>query len=219
MSGPSHVPPITVPFAAFPFATLHEVNERCIDLLVNEARAERRPPLALVVPLGDVLRNLGTETRRRAARQGLLLVDMEFQNAAWWRSVRAQPARHRRASRKRDSFPRRSATPLVRATLILACQGLHVDREMARVLLGMTSEVAELVVNLKLGEIDQIATHLFQHIKPRWNDQPTVWNSLLQAAQGNEARAMQDFSVHGLQLMTGSLLSEETLAINGQANP
>jgi hypothetical protein len=210
MSGPSQAP-ITVPSGAFPFATLHEVNERCIDLLVSEARAERRPPLPLVVTLRSLLRNMGAETRRRAARQGLLLVDMEFQDAVWWRSVRAQPARQRRPAGKQGSFPPRSATPLVRATLTLACQSLHVDREMARVILGMIPDVAELVANLKLVEMDQIAARWFRHIQPRWNDQPAVWNALLQAAQDNRPRAMQEFSVHGLQLMTGSLLSAKNL--------
>jgi hypothetical protein len=83
--------PLKVPSAAFPFAALHEVNERCIELLVNEARAEKRPPIPLVIPLRELFRNTGAEARRRAGQRGLLLIDMEFQDAESWRAVRTQP--------------------------------------------------------------------------------------------------------------------------------
>jgi hypothetical protein len=203
MSGPQE--PFAMPSAAFPFATLHEVNERCLQLLVNEARAERRPAIPLATPLRDLLRNMGAEARRRAAQRALLLVDMEFQDATWWRLVRAQPGKQWRSGR--GAFPRRSATPLARTTLMLAWHSLQADRDTGCVLLGITPPVADLIVNLQLAEIDQIANRRFRHLQPRWHDQPAIWRALLLAAQANRADAMRDFNVHGLQLMTGSLLS------------
>jgi hypothetical protein len=199
--------PLKVPSAAFPFAALHEVNERCIELLVNEARAEKRPPMPLVIPLRELLRNTGPEARRRAAQRGLLLIDMEFQDAEWWRAVRTQPEKQWRTTAWRGSFPRRSAVPLGRATLMLAWHSLHADRDTSCVLLGMTAAVAELIANLQLVEIDQIANRRFRHVQPRWHDQPSIWRTLLLAAQVNKADAMRDFNLHGLQLMTGRLLS------------
>lgn len=206
MSGadPESPTPRTPPFL---FAALHEINERCLALLVNEARARRRPPVALVPSIRDLLLETDAEARRRAAQRGVLLADLRFQDELYWQAMTQQPSRHRRqAAPWRGYFPRRSAAPLARALLMLAWQSLHADRQAALVLLGITPGVAKVIEHLPLAEIDLIASLQYRHVQPRWSDQPAIWRELLQAAQANHPVALSRFDVHGLQLITGSLL-------------
>jgi len=192
----------------FPFATLHEVNERCIELLVNAARSEERPPFALVAPLRELLVPMGPPQRRCAAEIGLLLADMEFHDPHWWSAICRHPERQWRTGKWRGQFPRRSAIPLARDTLMLAWHSVQADPDTACALLGLARPVSTLISNLKLSDINRIAVRRARHIYPRWYDQPLVWRTLLlAAAAGPKSIAMRNFQLHGLQLMGGTLLS------------
>jgi hypothetical protein len=198
----------------FPYGALHEINERCIELLINEARADRRPPVPLVVPLRDILLHTTTEARRRAAQRGLLLVDMRFQDRNFWYAVQREPGRSRSLpSAGSGSFPRRSAVPLARSILVLAWHSLRADREAARILLGLSASVATVLEKLALSDIDAIAGAQFRHVQPRWPDKAAVWRELLTSAQSDRAVSLARFNVHALQLMTGSQLFQ------GDASP
>lgn len=193
---------------ALPFATVHEINERCLALLFNEARANRQPPVALVTPLRELLLQTDAATRRRAAQRPIVLADLRFEDEVYWRAVVQQPAQCRRlTSPWRGSFPRSSAAPLARALLVLAWHSLHADREATQVLLGMTATVAQLIESLPLGDIDSIASLQYRHLQPRWADQPAVWRELLEAAQrADQPAALARLDVRALQLITGRLL-------------
>jgi hypothetical protein len=192
---------------AFLFGTLHEVNERCIELLVNAARADERPPFALVAPLREMLIPLSPKQRRRAAEIGFLLVDMEFHDPRWWIEICRHPDRQWRTGKWRGQFPRRSAIPLTHDTLTLVWHSVQADRDTACALLGLARPVAELISTLKLSEIHRIAVRRARHIYPRWYDQPLVWRSLLLAASGGRSIALRNFQIQGLQLMGGMLLA------------
>lgn len=111
----------------------------------------------------------------------------------------------------RNPFPRRSAIPLARATLMLAWQMIRTDVQAARVVLGIANEVAEIIGVLQLTELDRIADRRHRHLEPRWADRPTVWHSLLSAALAPESAAMQRVDAYGLQLLTGDLASVSKL--------
>lgn len=196
------------PGSTFSLEGLHELNERCITLLVNAARAEAPPPFPLVTQLRDILRNSKPDVRRRAAQRGFLLLDMEFRHAEWWQAVRAEPNKQWRTASWRGAFPRRSAVPLTRSVLMFAWHSIQADPETACVILGMTRSVAELIGELQLGQIDTIADRRFRHIQPRWHDRPAVWRALLRAAENATPTAMRRVDLHGLQLITGELLPE-----------
>jgi hypothetical protein len=199
-----HEPPSS---GGFPLATLHEVNERCIELLVNAARTDTAGSFPLVQYIRETLRASRPETRRLAAQRTFLLVDLEFRNSQWWRALRANPEKHWRTPTWRGSFPRRSAVPLTRATLMLAWYGIQADVSTACVLLGMTKNVAELIADIPLSEIDRIADRGFRYLQPRWHDHPAIWRELLvraTSATGDLSR----IDLHGLQLLTGELLFE-----------
>src|SRR5207237_6968485 len=81
------------PLMPRPLQEVYEINERCLELLVQGARSERPERFFLVKPLREVLREMTPETRARAARRAFLLVDLEFANADWWRRAKNYPTR------------------------------------------------------------------------------------------------------------------------------
>lgn len=185
------------------------VNERCLELLVHAARQEPGGSFRLVRELHELLKTLDPAARRRAACRSFLLVDMEFGNADWWRGAGSHLAELARLPYWRRSFPRVSGTQLARATLLLAWTNLRSGRDPAttRLLLGMTPEVGELIAGLRFEQIDRIAQKRFRFVRPRWNDRPAVWRRLLLAARGDDSRLMGEFTLHGLQLLAGELMS------------
>lgn len=191
----------------FPYQTLHEVNERCIELLVNAARSESTSAFPLVRQLRDILRTSDPEIRRRAASRSILLVDIAFHDGDWWRGVSLEPTRRRRPLLAYTGFPRRTAVPLARATLMLAWHAIQEDLDTATVLLGMHRDVAKVIASLHLSEIDSIAERRFRQVLPRWHDQPDYWAELFEAARSGTPAALRRCDVRGLQMIVGEQLS------------
>jgi hypothetical protein len=192
-----------------PLFGAHEVNERCIEMLVNAARREQSRPFPLVSELSELLKRADPSTRQRAARRTFLLVDMEFANPDWWHTACNHPSQQMRTPLCRGCFPRGSAIPLAHATLMLAWNSLRADPAAARILLGMVQPVADLIAGLRFDEIDRVAQKRFRHVRPRWDDRPAVWRRLLLAAQSDDEKLMGAFDLHGLQLLAGELLPHE----------
>ncbi len=197
------------PLMPRPLQEVYEINERCVELLVQAARSERLETFFLVKPLREVLREMTPETRARAARRAFLLVDLEFADADWWRRAKNYPTRSEPLSPDRGTFPRPSALQLARSTLTLAWHSVRADRDAAGVMLGMNSAVSSLIASLSLTEIDLIVERRFRHVRPRWDDRPSVWLQLLRASQNENIRQARDFNVRGLQLIAGALMSSQ----------
>lgn len=194
--------------AGFSLTSIHEVNERCVELLVHAARASPVPPFSLVFPIRDSLVEMTPELRKRAAARAFLLLDFEFGNVQWWTAVQRFPEKQFRGTAWRNPFARRSAIPLTRATLMLAWQMIRTDARAARVALGIVDEVAEIIRTLQLTELDRIAERRHRHLEPRWADRPAVWRALLSAASAPDHSAMKQVDAYGLQLLTGDLVQD-----------
>lgn len=140
--------------------------------------------------------------------RSFLLVDLEFGNSDWWRGACSALAQQTRLPSWRGSFPRASGAQLARITLLLAWNSLRAARDLAtaRLLLGMTDEVGQLIANLKFDQIDRIAQKRSRFVRPRWDDRPAIWRRLLLAARTEDTRLMGEFNVHALQLLSGDLL-------------
>lgn len=191
---------------SFPHATVQELNERCLDLLVHQARTDSNPPFQLASSLRELLHRTTPETRRRAAERTILLLDLEFQSAEWWEAVRRYPDKQFRTPSRRGSFPRRSGLPLARATLFLAREGCRANLDTARVLFGMARPVADLIAGLQLTDVDRIVERRFRHLHPRWHDQPDIWRALLTASDSPATTALRGTDLQGLQLIAGELI-------------
>lgn len=187
---------------------LYEINERCIDLLVQLAArpATESPPVALVQGIRAELRTLDPAARRRAAQCPFLLVDLEFRDPEWWQHAKRHACTHATSSQRRGNLPRKVALPLARATLVLAWHTVRSDPEASRVSLGLAPRVTQAISLLSLDEIDRLAERQFHRLRPRWHDRPGAWRALLRAARGTEESAIRDFRLHGIQLLGSELL-------------
>jgi len=199
------------PSAAFSLPALHDLNRRAIDLLAQAARRRTDQPLSLV---GTVKRELLASTpasRDRAAARPFLLWDLEFHNAPWWQAMAHDPERRIRKPALQLAFPRETALPLTRATLIAAWRAVCADARAARILLGLDESVAELLITLPVTVIDSIAEHVHPHLRPRWADHPGFWRALLRAANGGDSAKLSRIDIQGIQLLTGDMLIGSTL--------
>ena len=188
-------------------APLHEVNERCLDLIALVAKLDPQDaPFALVGPLRSLLRSTRPQLRRRAARQPFALVDMEFRDADWWQTVKSRPSRAWKDRPWRALVPKRAAIQLAQATLMLAWHMARADTEATSIVFGMSREVAQLIRSLRLSENDAIAQHQFRHVRPRWEERAELWRELLVAAHSEDSEAMRNIAVRALQLVAGEVV-------------
>lgn len=181
-----------------------ELNARCLGLLAECARKEPADTFPLLRHVRIPILGMTSEMRSRAARQSFLLLDMEFANSKWWRTLR-QASRSRPLPPWQGQFPRAKARALARATLSATWHGLRGDRH-ARFRMGMAPEVAEVIEALSLTELERLAEKAYRFLRPRWVDRPEVWLHLLESAATGDYRRAREFNVRGLQLFLGELL-------------
>lgn len=182
---------------------LFEVNHRCIELLVKAAWSDRAD-LPLVRQLRPSLRKMSAEAQICAARHAFLLVDMEFNNSAWWKQLRNQPSRPPPPARP-EYFSRSSGIHLARATLVLLRHTILSNAGEA-CLLGIHPRVGEIIGTLSMAEIERVVERQGRYIQPRWGDRPALWYEVIQAACSPDIRRTREVSLHGLQLLAGDLL-------------
>lgn len=186
---------------------LHEVNERCLELIALVAKLDPEDaPFALVGPLRSLLRGTRQNLRRRAARQSFALVDMEFRDLEWWQAVKSRPSRAWKDRPWRALAPKRAATQLAQTTLILAWHMTRADADATSIVFGMSREVAQLIGSLRLSELDIIAQHQFRHVRPRWEERAELWRELLVAAQSDDSAAMRSIAIRALQFLAGEVI-------------
>jgi hypothetical protein len=186
--------------------TLHEINHRCLELLVQAARTDRPGTFPLVNSLRDLLRNMTPEARARAARWDFLLVDLHFADGEVWRTAMDHSARSKRPPTWKGAFPHAAGLQLARATVYVAWQTVQIAPYEA-FLMGMTTDVSDVIGELGLTDIYPVAERLFRHVRPRWEDRPGVWRELLVSAQSYDVNRERDFSLYALQLLTAELMS------------
>ncbi|MBB6095010.1 hypothetical protein HNQ60_003897 [Povalibacter uvarum] len=193
--------------AAQALTRVYALNERCLELFIELARPERHPATTAIVSQHRSLwRSLTVTARKRAARAPFLLLDVEFQDADWWRSARDLRSNHRRKMVLHAAFPGKIAGELMRETLMLAWSTVAFDRGAASILLGMTPSVSAVIAGLGPQDVERIATRHSPHLRPRWEDFPAFWGKLLAAAHDSDEEALHEIHLHGAQLIGGELL-------------
>ncbi len=187
------------PLGRFPFEALFEINGRCLELMTEAASAPTRGMHPLLYQVREPLLQLTPAARRRVARSRILLVDLRFNDAAYWMRIAAasQPLT---GSKGYAFFPRRRAADLSRSTLLLAWHALLASPEIAGVVLGMHRDVAKIIAETPISSLERIAKNEIDELTPRWADLSTVWAELLQAAQDNNAHTSRFVALHALQL-------------------
>jgi hypothetical protein len=192
-----------------PWEAIYEINERSIELLVQMARSAANS-LMLPPTIRDLLRQAPPEARKRAAARAYTLIDLDFRNLPWWEAVRRSPEKQFTGHAGRKGLPKRSAVPLARILLTATREAIRADMEIARLVLGIEPQVADLLSGLQITQIDRIAGHQFRHIEFRWFDRPAVWRSLLLSVAKPDKIKERQFDAHCLQLLIGDVLPNGT---------
>jgi hypothetical protein len=195
-------------------APICDINEQCLQLLVETARAPKssdKPSLRQLLPL---IATLDSSTLAAAARFPFLLVDFGFRDPDWWTAITTRGDTEASELYWLSPFLRPAATTLARSTIMLAWHTARTDAETSLVLLGITPAVARLLRLLRLQDIDRIAERHFRRVRPRWEDRPGVWRQLLICAKSTEVEMTRDFVLHALQLTAGAALPKDQDAVN-----
>jgi hypothetical protein len=188
------------PLGRFPFEALFEINGRCLELMIAAAKEPTRGMHPLIYRVREPLLHLTPASRRRAARSRMLLLDLRFQDAGYWMMLASRTQQTTAPTRIHACFPRRSAADLSRSTLTLAWHALLASPEIAGLAFGMHREVATIVSEMRVADLERIAKSQVDALTLRWADLSTIWIGLLQAAHENDANASRFVTLHSLQL-------------------
>ena len=185
---------------------IRELNERCIDLLAQTGRASSSSTLEWTLAFKGLLTVGRTEARRHVAQCPYLLVDFALSDTEWWLALQRHSKRAPRQRIGDELFAKRPAIHLARDVLVLAWHTARSENVAARVLMGLTSDVAGIIRTLPLGEINRIAEQQFRCLRPRWEDRPFVWKTLLMAAHAGDTQTLGALDIHALALLLSEMI-------------
>lgn len=184
-----------------------DVNAQCIDFLTAMAEADIRHCPALFAGQSAFWRNLPPRARQRLASAPWLLVDAGFGDPARWRNLDQRMVHDLPVQYAEPVFVGGGAADFVRRVLVLGWHLARAERQLARVVLGMSLACAERIAQLRLQDLDWLAEHRPGWVRPRWERQPQVWRHLLLAARDPDSPPLTQVSLRGLQLMAAGVLA------------
>ena len=183
-----------------------QVNEHLVSALSELARRESAS-LAIVRQNADVLRRFDTAACKRAASIPVLLLDLRFQDADWWRHAVSASTGPQTAARQGLNLSARQAEELARETLIVAWLSVQHTRECAGLLFGMSAQVAGMLAELTPRQLSNVAERFNHELKIRWQGSSAFWRKLLIAGQCGNASDLSEAHLLGLRLLGGELLA------------
>jgi hypothetical protein len=190
-----------------------DINAQCIDFLVAMAEADVRHCPALFAGQAAFWRNLPARARQRLSGAPWLLVDGGFGDVARWRNLGQRVVHDLPAQPADVVFTGAGAGDFIRRVLVLGWHLARAERQLARVVLGMSSVCAEHIARLRLADLDWLAAHRPGWVRPRWERQPQVWRHLLLAARDPADGPLTHVSLRGLQLMAAGVLAAGSNAL------
>jgi hypothetical protein len=185
---------------------LADVNSQSLRWLIKVSSHPKHAESDFLGAISGRLCALSAAERNYAARFPFLLVDLRLRDLDWWQHVASHTATALSRSPWLTPLPPKLTTKLARSTLVLAWHTARVDQEAALLLLGLSRPVADLIAGLHLPDVDRISERHYQYLRPRWDNQPSVWKHLLDASRTGDQTASTAFVLRGLQLVAGHLV-------------
>lgn len=100
---------------------VHQLNERCIELVCDVAAAETpASTLPIVIENRELWVRLGTDARHAIAQMPFIIVEAHFRNAAWWRRVSANETTDSATEVNANGLPRDASEHLMHETTMFA---------------------------------------------------------------------------------------------------
>jgi hypothetical protein len=136
-----------------------------------------------------------------------LLVDAGFADLPRWRCLEQRMVHDLPQQYTETVFVGAGAGDFIRRVLMLGWHLARAERQLARVVLGMSAPCAERIGQLRLQDLDWLALHRPGWVRPRWERQPQVWRHLLLAARDPGNEQLTQVSLRGIQLMAAGVLT------------
>ena len=187
--------------------TVADINLQCIDLLADMAARDERLCPALFAGQGAFWRELPAAARQRLSASPWLLVDAGFDDLPRWRCLEQRMVHDLPMQFAEPVFVGEGVDDFIRQVLMLGWHFARAERQLARVVLGMSAACAERIGQLRLADLNWLAQHRPGWVRPRWERQPQVWRHLLLAARNPASTALTQVSLRGLQLMAAGVLT------------
>ena len=140
-----------------------------------------------------------------AAQCPVLLIDVHFAIEAWWKWVLGHAAHGWKGEPRTATFSPKTAKKLMLATLMLAWHAAREGQDAAQVLFGMSPGVATMIAKLTPTQIESIASRHSRELRPRWENVPNFWQTLLSAAQRRDRARLRTAHLYGVQLVASEL--------------
>jgi hypothetical protein len=182
-----------------------EINRQCLDILAAMA-AEGSGSGAIAATRQLVWRDMPVASRVRLAASPYLLVDAAFDDESRWRCLVPRMVQDVPVQFVSPAFVGPGAGDFIRRVLVFGWHLAHANRQLARVVLGMSPGCADLLARLRLQDLDWLAGHRPGWVRPRWERQPRIWQHLLAAAR-EPGDLLTRVSLRGLQLMAAGVLT------------
>ncbi|MEO8306425.1 MAG: hypothetical protein ABI616_00110 [Pseudomonadota bacterium] len=190
-----------------------EINAQCLDLLCSTAAGSLLPLPALLASHQARWCRLAPAARMQLAASPYLLADAGFDDEQRWLWPGRRMVRDLRRDLAAPFFVGEHVGDFVRRVLVFGWHLARANRQLARVVLGMTPACAAHVAALQLRDLDWLAQHQPGWVRPRWEKQPHIWGDLLRAADGDDDAQVAQVSLRGLQLLAGGVLAAQRAAV------
>jgi hypothetical protein len=180
-------------------------SRRGASLLAEAARTdEARGAFSVVYEFPDLWARMDAPACERAGQCPVLLLDLNFESAEWWRRATVSDTVARAAAPVIAFNPTR-AGPLIREILTEARGSARALPLAARLVFGMNAEVCGAVAALSAANIERISTGQMRELAPRWPNTPAFWRRLLEAAAGDDSGGLTKVRLHCIQLLGSDL--------------
>jgi hypothetical protein len=183
-----------------------EINRQCLDYLA--VMAASGPATCPALFAGQPAWCAMPEAlRARLAGSPYLLVDAAFDDEQRWRCLAPRMVQDLPVQFAEAVFVGPGAGDFVRRVLMFGWHLARANRQLARVVLGMSPACADRIGGLRLQDLDWLAQHRPGWVRPRWERQPRIWQHLLLAAREPGSELLTQVSLRGLQLMAAGVLA------------
>lgn len=185
---------------------VHELNVRCIELLAQEATTNVDLGLPFVAKNILLWKNLTDESQRRLATLPFLLMNVHFQNEAWWRIAITGDSSKDLIRTIGEVLPDHVSKQLMHEVSLFAWQTARWDKTVARMSLGMAPAVCDLLASLTPRQILAIASREFRAISVRWAGDSVFWGEMIDAATVADTVRLADLRLHAGLRMCSEML-------------
>lgn len=183
-----------------------EINAQCLDFLCALAADPQRRLPEMFTGQVDAWRELSPSSRAQLAASPYLLADAGFDDESRWLLPARRMVHDLPEQAGQPVFAGAGAPEFIRAVLVFGWHLARANRQLARVVLGMTPSCAARIGTLRLRDLDWVVQHHPEWVRPRWERQPRVWRHLLGAARDPGAALLTQVSLRGLQLLAANVL-------------